>query len=150
MFLATPPGRGVAVSRTAVRLRLLATRSVRRVCGTGCNDLLEPTLFLLPLGRYYGGARFEPLSRKEAHAPPAGTAAAGTDVDGGAGEGGVSKTGNMEEPSPCWRAYGGHWLVLPQVELSSGEMKSAAFTCARRIISAHWCIAHTKKSLLHR
>jgi len=27
----------------------------------------------------------------------------------------------MTEPSPCWRAYGGHWLVLPQVELSSGE-----------------------------
>lgn len=42
------------------------------------------------------------------------------------GEGGVSKTGNMEKPSPCWRAYGGHWLVLPQVELSSGEMEGTA------------------------
>lgn len=88
--------------------------------------LLEPLLLLVRLGRYYGGARFEPLSRKEAATPPPPAAAAMNAHDGG--EGSVSKTGDMEEPSPCWRAYGGHWLVLPQVELSSGEVERIAFS----------------------
>ncbi|CAM9742087.1 unnamed protein product, partial [Ectocarpus fasciculatus] len=67
--------------------------------------------------RYYGGARFEPLSRT-GHSSGGAVAAAARGADGSS-DGSVSKAGDVGEPSPCWRAYGGHWLVLPQVELSS-------------------------------
>ncbi|CAN0126154.1 unnamed protein product, partial [Laminaria digitata] len=31
----------------------------------------------------------------------------------------IPASGGMGTPSPQWRAYGGHWLVLPLVELST-------------------------------
>ncbi|CAN0101682.1 unnamed protein product, partial [Ectocarpus sp. 13 AM-2016] len=55
--------------------------------------------------RYYGGARFEPLSRKRRSS--GGAVAAAASGAGASSEGGVSTAGDMGEPSPCWRAYGG-------------------------------------------
>ncbi|CAN0248885.1 unnamed protein product, partial [Ectocarpus sp. 4 AP-2014] len=76
--------------------------------------------------RYYGGARFEPLSRKRRSSGGAVAAAAAARGAGASSEGSVSTAGDMGEPSPCWRAYGGHWLVLPQVELCSVAAAQAA------------------------
>lgn len=59
--------------------------------------LISSKLYALPLPsvrRYYGGARFEPLSTSESE-------------------------GRSEEPSPEWSAFGGHLMVLPLVELST-------------------------------
>lgn len=57
------------------------------------------------IGRYYGGARFEPLSTKQSasenHEKPSGEPS--------------------QEPSPEWSAFQGHWLVLPLVELSTSN-----------------------------
>lgn len=67
--------------------------------------------------RYYGGARFQPLAL--AGGEPRHTSHEEDD-----------KGGETEKPSAEWRPFGGHWLVLPLVELcAAGDTTGRSF-CA--------------------